>query len=49
MKVFDHIPVRLDVVEFIKTQGIRKIAEQEVSSLMAKSNQLVEPKSVYTF
>ena len=49
MKVFDHIPVKLDVVEFMKTQGIRKIAEQEVSSLMEKSSQLVEPKAVYTF
>jgi hypothetical protein len=49
MKVFDHIPVTLDVVEFIKIQGIRKITEQELSSLIEKACQLMEPKAVYTF
>lgn len=49
MEVLDCIPVRLDVVEFIKTQGIRKITEHEVSLLMEKASQLIEPKAVYTF
>jgi len=47
MKVIDPVPVELDAGEFLQFPGVRALKGQDVSQLIEKSRQLIEPKAVF--
>ncbi|MGQ9781955.1 MAG: vitamin B12 dependent-methionine synthase activation domain-containing protein [Nitrososphaeria archaeon] len=49
MKVIAEIPVQLDPNELIRSQRLGRIGTSEIETLLQKSRQLIEPKSVYEF
>jgi len=47
MKGIDPVPIELDDREFLQFPGVRALKGQDVSQLMEKSRQLIEPKAVF--
>ena len=48
-KVIDHIPVELDLEEFLRVLRVRRLKKKDVDLLLRRCHQLIEPKAVYAF
>jgi len=49
MEVIDRVPIELDAGEFLQFPGVRSLKGQDISQLIEKCRQLIEPKAVFKF